>query len=725
LVARLEQAERAGREKLFDSYVEKARALRHSQYLGQRFECLDTIRKAVRLAGELAETTARLHTLRNEAAAATALLDLRPVHQWVGATHHHGIAFDPLLERYARADRTGAISVRRVADDAELLRLPGPAGKEGPYPCFSPDGVHLSVWQEHGGKIKVWRLGPTASVLVWDGPASGQGMPTFTPDGRSLAYPLPDGSVELVDLGTGNQERLPSVDGARGFAFAMPIAVHPDGRCLAVATRIGTQSVVQVRARDTGRVLCTLRGARRELAHPLWHPSGRLLAVTDATNVRLWDTATEAWAAEIYASHTGGIRLAFSHAGDLLAGTDWNGETRFWEPHSGLLVFKADTRLAGVQFSPDDRFLAGPVWDDITHVLRIWEVARPCYHRLRSLPVGEGIGEGICAGLAVSPGDELLASAVRNGVALWDLRSLQRMAFLPRMGQGPCDLAFDAAGSLWTFGGGGLWHWPIRKTGRSQATIGPPTQLSVGPRGDPGTVSVAHQGQIVALRDRTGSWAIHVGPPERRLRLAATPEEEGLPAVSPDGRVIAFWNISGQKMRVLDAESGALLRELPLDRLMDQPLFSPDGRWLWELNDKQQVHLWRTATWERSSAVAPATQVAFSPDSRALAVETGAGSIRLLDPDTRTELVVLEDPNQDRTYGGMTFSHDSTRLITISYRATQAIHVWDLRQLRQELATMGLDWEQGPYPPTPHATEALKLSVVDRGRLSLSTEKPD
>jgi tetratricopeptide (TPR) repeat protein len=121
--------------------------------------------------------------------------------------------------------------------------------------------------------------------------------------------------------------------------------------------------------------------------------------------------------------------------------------------------------------------------------------------------------------------------------------------------------------------------------------------------------------------------------------------------------------------------------------------------------------------------VSEAACPAFAPDSRFLAVETGEARIRLLDPDTQKEVVVLEDPHQDIVAQlGMAFSHDGTRLVTVSWRATQAIHVWDLRLLRAELAKMGLDWQQKPYtPPRPAAPSPTRF-VVDRGRMPLAPQ---
>jgi WD40 repeat protein/Tfp pilus assembly protein PilF len=716
-VAKLERAERATRENLFDNYVEKARALRRSQRRGQRFECLDTIRKAVQLGRELDLPAERFHELRNEAAAALALLDIRPVHEWVGMPKSRmpesHVAFDLDLKRYARCSHHGAVSLRRVADDTELFRLPGFDAGDIYHPDFSPDARHLSVYQERGGRIKVWRLDSSPAVLVHEVGTPGQSTPAFAPDGRALAYVCPYGAVAFVELATGHSRRLPAADGARGFPFAAPaVALHRDGRRFAVATRVGPQSVVQVRERDTGRVLNTLSGARHTFSHPIWHPSGRLLAVADRLTIRVWDAVTKTWTTEMEATTNGGLALTFSNAGDLLVSTDWNGETRFWEPQSGLLLFKADTRLAKVQFSRDDLHLTGSVGDPSTGLLCLWEMARPCARRVRL----KHNGYPVCSDnglLAVGIGDE--------GVEFWDLHSLQRVALLAGLGKEPYGLAFDERGTLWTFGDNGLFAWPIQSTAPGVARIGPAVSFPSGPRSDwYDTPSVDRRGSLVAVRARTGPRALRVGPPGRLLSLGAT-VRHGRPVVSPDGRWIALSNESGNAVRILDPDTRRLLQELPLPGCNGLLGVSPDGRWLWAQDGKGQVHLWQTATWTRTTPIAATYSPGFAPDSSILAFETGEGRIRLLDPDTQKEFVLLEDPSQDIAKA-VTFSHDGTQLVTASFRATRALHVWDLRLLRAELAKMDLDWGQAPYAPARVAATTPARFVVDRGAMPLAPE---
>jgi hypothetical protein len=43
------------------------------------------------------------------------------------------------------------------------------------------------------------------------------------------------------------------------------------------------------------------------------------------------------------------------------------------------------------------------------------------------------------------------------------------------------------------------------------------------------------------------------------------------------------------------------------------------------------------------------------------------------------------------------------------------IALWDLRRLRQELATLGLDWEVAPYPPARHTEPVRALTVEVHG----------
>ena len=103
--------------------------------------------------------------------------------------------------------------------------------------------------------------------------------------------------------------------------------------------------------------------------------------------------------------------------------------------------------------------------------------------------------------------------------------------------------------------------------------------------------------------------------------------------------------------------------------------------------------------------------MAFSPVGKLLALETGQGVVRLVDPDTGREYARLEDPNRLQDRGTeMSFSPDGTQLV-VTNGDSQSIHVWDLRAIRERLAKMGLDWDLPPYPPAPEARVLQPLEI--------------
>jgi len=168
-----EAAERAAKEdaleKLRGSLLAQASAGRFSGRSGRRFDGLAALAEAARLRPGL--------DLRNEAIACLALADLREAASWDGyPPGSKGLVFDAQLERYARSDDKGNISVRRAADDRELARFPGD-GKPVWFLRFSPDGRLLAA-RDEALAGRVWDLG---GELVWKGRC---GALDFSPDSR-------------------------------------------------------------------------------------------------------------------------------------------------------------------------------------------------------------------------------------------------------------------------------------------------------------------------------------------------------------------------------------------------------------------------------------------------------------------------------------------------------------------------------------------------------------
>src|SRR5262249_20799504 len=119
---------------------------------------------------------------RNEAIACLALSDVRLAHRWEGFPEGTAYgAFDLVSGHYARSDAKGNVTVRRIADDREVMNLPG-TGRGGAYLGWSPQGRFLAV-NPPGGPFRVWDIQRGAQLLEAPFPVNGLNW-TFSRGGR-------------------------------------------------------------------------------------------------------------------------------------------------------------------------------------------------------------------------------------------------------------------------------------------------------------------------------------------------------------------------------------------------------------------------------------------------------------------------------------------------------------------------------------------------------------
>jgi WD40 repeat protein len=705
-VAALEEAEKANDAatlRLYRSLVQQARASRRSRGMGQRFDSLDILDEATQLARQFRLPEKDFLELRNDVIACLALPDLRVAKEWPGYPEGSMyVDFDDKLERYARADRQGNITVRRVADDTEICRLPPGTGDGA---SLSRDGRFL--WA--GDPAKLWDVtGPEPRVIPVGESWGAAGA--FSPDGRQFAHAQPDGSIGLYEVPSG---RLRRRLGPR--LFPKDLAFHPDGRQIALAC----QNFAQVRDLETEKVSVEFRYPAEAYPKIAWHPDGKTLATSFGGDqiIRLWDVASSKQIAKLEGWKGGGIIFTFNHAGDLLASNGWESTLRLWDPRTGQQLFqvRASHVAAGLRFSPDDRLLAADVKDG---KIRLWEVAAS--RAYRTLVRDPALGKGRYYHCAVGPKGRLLAAGMGDGFGFWDCRTGAPLGCVPLPWAVP-SVVFETSGALLTTGAGGTFRWPVRPDPAAPELlrIGPPQRL---PLPDCSVLSCSPDGRVVAGGQFSGGLVWHRDRPGELFRLDH-PDVRNV-SVSPDGRWVATGSHSGTGAKVWDASTGRLVADLLPNQGLVGVHFQPgkDGKWLATTSQKGVCRLWAVDSWQEGpSHGATNGQVAFSPDGRLLAVETGQGVVRLLDPDTGREYARLEDPNQDRAAWSIAFSPDGTQLVVNG--EGYSLHVWDLRAIRAELAQRGLDWDLPEFPPAdPVPPRPLRI-VVDRGDAGMSPEQ--
>jgi eukaryotic-like serine/threonine-protein kinase len=441
--------------------------------------------------------------------------------------------------------------------------------------------------------------------------------------------------------------------------------------------------------------------------------------VSNDQGIHLWDVATPRQVSELRRWKNGGLRIAFNHAGDLLASYGWEHMLRLWDPRTGLEVFHTPARFAGesLRFGAEDHLLAADIKDD---KLRLWELAlgREC-RRLIQNPAG---GQAPYGPFAIHLDGHALVACTPDGFGLWDARTGERLASV-RLAV-PLDIvSFEPSGALLTASPSGIFRWSFQPDPASAGTmrLGPPLRLAL-PATSHTQIACSLNGQVVASTDRTRGWVLRADQLGQPIRLKRHEDARAV-AVSPDGRWVVTGSQHGNGAKVWDTRTGQLKKELLSQEDWVRVGFSPDGRWL--ATRGNGLRLWTVGSWQEGPSLGgiPGAAFAFSPVEKLLATETGYGVLRLVDPDTGREYARLEDPDQVRA-AWICFSPDGTRLLTAGAGAGAWIRVWDLRAIRRQLATMGLDWKLPPYAPADAAKAAPPLRVVvDTGGLVLG--EPD
>jgi serine/threonine protein kinase/WD40 repeat protein len=701
---------------LIQAYGNEAEARRHSRRAGQRFEALDAIARAVRLARStgLSEQD-RLH-LRNQAIGAMGLTDIRVGWQVeLSDPVHHGFTIDSSFERYAFKRDDGAVVVRRIADNHELLELPGlPRRVQNVVGEFSPDGAHLAMqsWND-GDVLQVWDLTARRLVMTETDFSAGFVHPwAFHPDRRRIVFGRKDGSIVVVDLADGRELRRWKT----GFGSATTIAFDRGGSRLALVS--GFSGSVHVLDSESGRVLAQLDNPASVFSLA-WNPRRpNLLAagVEDGT-IRIWDVDTgRQTVPPLEGDSYNGLHVAFHPGGDLLASRGWHEVLRLWDIRTGRQILSMPSGwLPELHFARDGSRLSAHAAGGRAGILEV-----SYQDECRSLVREQTPLSNNAAALAVDPSGRHLAAACRKGIMLWDLPSGTPLSILPVSGL-VARVQFDPAGSILTSAPMTL-RWPISSR-PDGPTIGPPQFLQW--YGTRDGFSCSRDGRVVALAIYNGGGLVFDADQPANSRRFMPHRDTRHIVLSPDGRWLVTASHTEATQRAWDTRTGRRIRDFPEDLRNSATLFSPDGRLLALNVQGEGWELIETETWRPIIRFADTSgAAAFSPDSAIFAHETDfksrAGSIALVEVATGRELARIDDPDGAGA-AQLLFSPDGMQLIA-SLKDQPFIRIWDLCALRQRLAELDLDWSPPPawgsaMTPTPDFELPLQPSYrVDRGQ---------
>jgi serine/threonine protein kinase/WD40 repeat protein len=680
LLTEVEKAKQAATEKLWSAYLAEARARRVSGQSGQRFESLRAIRAATAIRPS--------PELRDEAIASLVLADIELVGRKDFNQARSQAGTGGNQQYYAVGDSNNIVRLRRVADDRELASHSF-AGRIDGIGIFSPDSRVVPVYV--GQHCFFWNW--ENNVMITPVHKNPMGY-YFTPDGNCLATSDPT-NIVLQNLSDGTTTAsislvglsLPPKTGWYRFDPALKrVAFYP-----------GANTNVFILDVATGHTLATL-------SHPSflytlsWHLEGRYLATISDAFVFIWDSLSGKVAKKI--PFESPVSLAFNHQGNLLAVSGWDSQTHLLEFPSGreLVSIYASGNIVG--FAPDDRRLATQGWDG--NSLGFFEInsgfgLKTLYENLERTEYGGGP-------LVYSSDGRLLAFAVFGGVRVSDTRDNLELGIVG--GDGASPSGFDAKDKhLLVLNAQENWRYDVLSNVTNDLlSLGQPTMESTGLP----IVELTADGSI-AVGYRDGCWVVVRSDNFQELaRTGPVIQRDGI-TISPDGRFLACnaWHHPG--IKVWDAKTGKLLKELPADDGHSDTAafvyFSPDSRQL-AISTRDEFSFYDTTTWQcvRRIAQEPGNDfpgfTAFSHDGKLFAGVHTRKMVRLYDTETGKVLADLKAPGNGIT--GLSFNPAVTQLLQVESR--QAVRAWDLKAIREQLAEMRLDWEMPRYPTSTGIT---------------------
>jgi WD40 repeat protein len=461
-------------------------------------------------------------------------------------------------------------------------------------------------------------------------------------DGRTLALGGEDGSVQLLDLGSGGVRTLRE----RHDGAVSSEAFSPDGRTLATGGEDGTVILWDLKR---GKVMETVEGHTSSVSGSAFSPDGRTLyTASDDSTVIIWDVAGDRRLGREFRT---GIVQASCRAGGHPCGDEYP---------------------PAFAVSPDGRTLAAARLDGRVDLIDAETLRKTGgFRAFRGTPA---------TAIEYAPdGDRLAVAGGRGLLGIWDARSGRRRGPLldaPR--DGPC----ADPGSLF----------------QEERCFGATIQhaLAFDPGGD--LLAASGVGGEVTIWDLDAREPIRqpVRVPHYVLGLDFSPDGAGF--AIPYG----FNNPDeSDGVEILDTDGGERVARLPAESEVRVVAFSPDGRILAAGQIDGTAQLWATDSWEAVGsplAVGQAfvTWVEFSPDGGTLATSSGSGEVSIWDVESQA-LIGSPLPGPGETWSTTRFSPDGGHLFA-AYDNGRAIR-WEVdpdawRQRACSIAAGGLTPEQ-------------------------------
>lgn len=676
-------ADLKSRRSLYKSHRALARASRASKERGRRHASLDAVRSAAQLLPSLDFDPASIERdqvmLRSAAIAALPLVDVQENYVWEngeGAGRATAISPDGKLMAWARG--SSAIVIAGI-DGRKPIEFA--ASKRILRAAFDPNSDYVAgLYEEKQGnpasqRLSIWSL--KTMQMIADLEHTGDFA--FHPDGQTIAVGTSDG-VTLYEL----------VDGAASSSISMGSAPYRLAYQSTGALAVATAAFVRIFA-PNGERIDELNLPARITSLDIT-PQGSLAIGCKDTHLYVRHAGdTKISKLE---GHTGNVvRTFFSDDSRLIASEAWGGTRYMFDAHSGEKLLNLEgVYLSSGSLSNGNSWLGFAEHETRKGLLKV-STGGPFRTIHSAKPRARW-------GISVHPIYESIVALSGVDIEIWDIKREVLLTTAPHGKAAECKFTADGKAMLVTNSGGKpseMYRFDIRpdtsagwslEIGESRPIPGlDMTQ----PNGITQHLATSAGGDIVAvLRGRKAAFVKDLSSKDPAVELSPHSDAARID-VSPDGSLVATAPWHGTGVRIWDRRTGKLVQELTPDESGAHIRFSPDGKWLIS-SSRQQDSIFDTKTWTQQ--VIPdgisdgaTMEVACSPDSQYAVVSYSASQFRLVDLATAKTIAILESSVRHR--GIPVFSPSGDQLL---FAVAEGMHVWNMKQLREELAELGLDW---------------------------------
>lgn len=687
-------------DKLFESLLGQSQDGQAFTTPGQRRKKLDSIAQAAALGDRLDLDEERRCDLRVSAITCVAQMDLELSHRWDADDYgyrssHVRWAIDADARRYACEREDGDISVREMATNRELNRLPGVgprhAGLLRPFLKFSPDGKYIGVYAAlDDGSIIVDLLSIDHQESVFGQPVPSSGWDYsrsigFTADSSEFAYFDPNQKLCLYSIKDGSLRRLQTNERSLFMEFS------PDGNYVAIEEQGHHVVILDVKSGEPVKRIPQFAN----ISSFAWSGDNKFFAIGGDNGVAyVWsldDTRTPVCECQGHSNIVCDITFSKDW---LLATTSWDQTTRIWSvPHGEeLLRIKA---FGGLRFSDSaDKFCM--VWPG--HEIRQYEIAgqdecRVIRHR------GSGTAQKTKS-VSFSPSGQYLAIAGgTGGLSVYATHSSTLSGDLLEKGTDVKGVCFSPAeNEILVATSKEIRKIELRPDFADRVAVGQSKTIFTGTP----TLEIAMSKDFCTafITSRGAGHGAIWDAIDRRTRF--TVNDRGWmnnASISPDGRWSACGSWHDGHWSVWDNVNGQRVKQVELDRSGAGTRFSPDGKWLLIFQPDQIVFHEVGNSWEESFRLPREDlglgNAAFTEDMRYLAVSE-MYHVNLYEFPSLKLVARLRGPRGLQLSGAnpsaaaMQFSPDGHFLAVGTFHNTTL--VWNLKLVRKHLAGWSLDW---------------------------------